>query len=101
MSFIWPWVLVSLLALPVCVYVYVRLQRRRREDAASLGALGSVREGVSTLAGRRRHVPPIIFLNRRCTAGSGFGPSAANSAGAPDGGYRRADVRRVVQHGCR
>ena len=62
MSFIWPWVLVSLLALPVCVYVYVRLQRRRREDAASLGALGSVREGVSTLAGRRRHVPPIIFL---------------------------------------
>ena len=62
MSFIWPWVLVSLLALPVCVYVYVRLQRRRSEDAASLGTLGAVREGTATLAGRRRHVPPIVFL---------------------------------------
>ena len=61
MSFTWPWVLVSLLALPVCVYAYVRLQRRRSEDAASLGTLGAVREGVA-LAGRRRHVPPVIFL---------------------------------------
>ena len=50
------------MALPVCVYVYVRLQRRRSEDAASLGTLGAVREGTATLAGRRRHVPPIVFL---------------------------------------
>ena len=62
MSFIWPWVLVSLIALPACVYVYVRLQRKRAKDAASLGALGSVREGAAALIGRRRHVPPIIFL---------------------------------------
>ena len=62
MSFIWPWVLVSLIALPACVYVYVRLQRKRARDAASLGALGSVREGATALIGRRRHVPPIIFL---------------------------------------
>ena len=62
MSFIWPWVLVSLLALPVCVFAYVRLQRRRSRDAGSLGMLGAVREGASALAGWRRHVPPIIFL---------------------------------------
>ena len=62
MSFIWPWVLVSLLALPVCVYVYVRLQGKRSRDAASLGAMGAVAEGAPRLAGRRRHIPPVIFL---------------------------------------
>ena len=62
MSFIWPWVLVSLVALPVCVYAYLRLQQRRIRDAANLGTLGAVREGTATPAGRRRHVPPIIFL---------------------------------------
>ena len=62
MSFIWPWVLVSLLAMPVCVFVYVRLQRKRSRDAAGLGTLGIVWEGVVVQAGWRRHVPPIIFL---------------------------------------
>ena len=62
MSFIWPWVLVSLLAMPACIFLYVRLQRKRSRDAASLGTMGAVREGTAALAGRRRHVPPIIFL---------------------------------------
>ncbi len=62
MSFIWPWVLVSLLALPACVFLYVRMQGRRTRDAASLGTLGAVREGTPTVAGRRRYIPPAIFL---------------------------------------
>ena len=62
MSFIWPWVLVSLLAIPVCVFAYVRLQQRRGRDVAGLGTLGVVREGSSSMAGRRRHIPPMIFL---------------------------------------
>ena len=62
MSFIWPWVLVSMLALPVCIYLYVRLQRKRTRDAASLGTMGVLREGAAVLAGKRRHVPPVIFL---------------------------------------
>ena len=64
MSFIWPWVLVSLLALPLCVYAYVLLQQRRSRDAASLGTLGLVREGAARHSGPgwRRHVPPVIFL---------------------------------------
>ena len=61
MSFIWPWVLVSLLAMPVCVLAYVHLQRQRSRHAANLGAVGAVREEPATLAGRR-HVPPAIFL---------------------------------------
>ncbi len=62
MSFIWPWVLVSLLGLPVCAYLYMRLQRKRDVDAVSLGAMGVVRDGSATPVGRRRYVPPIIFL---------------------------------------
>ncbi len=62
MSFIWPWVLVSLLALPVCVFLYLRLQRKRESDAASLGTLGAVREGVTPVASWRRHTPPAILL---------------------------------------
>ena len=62
MSFLWPWVLLSLLAIPVCVIAYLRLQQKRNRDAASLGTLGVVREGTSPTAGRRRHIPPVIFL---------------------------------------
>ena len=61
-SFIWPWVLVSLLALPVCVYVYTRLQRRRTGDAARLGAMGEATQESAAPAGRLRHVPPIVIL---------------------------------------
>ena len=62
MSFIWPWVLLALLALPACVYAYVLLQRKRTADAASLGAIGSAQGGTVASGGRRRHVTPIIFL---------------------------------------
>ncbi len=68
MTFIWPWVLLSLLAVPLCVFLYLRLQRRRSRDAASLGTLGVVREGAAAPGAswrdgiRRRHIPPLIFL---------------------------------------
>ena len=62
MSFIWPLVLLSLLALPVCAYMYTRLQRRRSAAATGLGSLGAQAAGTAALAGRRRHIPPIILL---------------------------------------
>ena len=62
MTFIWPWVLLSLLAVPVCVFLYLRLQRRRGRDAASLGTLGVVRQDTAAMIRRRRHIPPLIFL---------------------------------------
>lgn len=62
MSFVWPWALLSLLAIPVCVVGYLHLQQKRGRDAASLGTLGVVREGTSLTAGRRRHIPPIVLL---------------------------------------
>lgn len=62
MTFIWPWVLLSLLAVPVCVFLYLRMQHRRSRDAASLGTLGVAPEGSATMIRRRRHIPPLIFL---------------------------------------
>lgn len=62
MTFIWPWVLLSLLAVPVCVFLYLRMQRRRSRDAASLGTLGVVRQDTAARIRRRRHIPPLIFL---------------------------------------
>lgn len=68
MTFIWPWVLLSLLALPFCVFLYLRLQRARNRNAAGLGTLGVVQGGAAATSagwrdgGRRRHIPPLIFL---------------------------------------
>ena len=62
MPFIWPWVLLSLLTLPLCVLGYMRLQRRRSTAAAGLGSMGAAPGGTAVLAGRRRHVPPTILL---------------------------------------
>ncbi|MCH8206176.1 MAG: VWA domain-containing protein [Chloroflexi bacterium] len=63
LSFIWPWLLTLLLLVPVCVLLYRRLQRRRQRDAALLGTLGIVRDGGGAVPpGRRRHIPPIVFL---------------------------------------
>ena len=62
MTFIWPWVLLAMLVLPVSVFFYVRLYRKRSRDAARLGAFGAVRVAATSSVGRRRHIPPIVFL---------------------------------------
>ena len=61
-SFLWPWLLLSLLALPACVFLYLRLQRKRGMAAERLGALGGIWQSASALAGKRRHIPPVILL---------------------------------------
>ncbi len=56
----------SLASLPVWVYLYTRLQRRRSGSAARLGALGPLAYAAGDAAmpspGWRRHVPPVIIL---------------------------------------
>ena len=46
----------------MCFVVYLRLQRARSISASRLGALGAMRGGTAALAGKRRHIPPIILL---------------------------------------
>ncbi|HEY9526093.1 MAG TPA: hypothetical protein VIR02_03360, partial [Anaerolineales bacterium] len=62
MSFIWPTLLLMLIAVPFLVLLYVLLQRRRHSFAARYGSLGLVHDGAGKGLGMRRHVPALIFL---------------------------------------
>jgi Ca-activated chloride channel family protein len=62
MSFIWPIMLVLLLAIPAGIVLYLRLQRRRQRLIASYGILGLMQTASGRSIGRRRHIPPALFL---------------------------------------
>jgi Ca-activated chloride channel family protein len=62
MTFIWPYFLLSLLAIPLLVLLYVRMQRRRRQIVAGYGALGIVPASAGRTLGWRRHMPYVLFL---------------------------------------
>ncbi len=62
MSFIWPIMLVGLIAIPFGVALYVVLQRRRSRTVARYGSLGLVQTAAGAGIGWRRHVPALFFL---------------------------------------
>jgi Ca-activated chloride channel family protein len=62
MSFIWPVMLLLLLLIPLCIWLYMRLQQQRRRLAASYGGFGLLREAAGRELGQRRHIPPALFL---------------------------------------
>ena len=62
MSFIWPWMLLSLLFIPLVIAVYLRLLTRQRAAAAALGPLGLVQSSAGRKPGLSRHFPPALFL---------------------------------------
>ena len=62
LTFIWPWMLLSLLLVPLFVGGYFRLQHRRRQARAALGPLGLVQNQSQGKLGQRRHLPPLFFL---------------------------------------
>ena len=61
MTFGWPWMLLSLGAVPLLVLGYRRLLRRRAARRSELAALGLVAPGAVS-SGPRRHVAPALFL---------------------------------------
>jgi len=63
MSFIWPWMLPSLLLAPLFVWLYFRLLQRRRLAVVELGPLGLVQNSAGRAIGRRCHLPPVFFLS--------------------------------------
>jgi len=58
MTLLWPWMLLSLLLVPLFVGLYLWLLRRRQRAVANLGPLGA----AQSRAGRRRHAPPALYL---------------------------------------
>ncbi len=57
MSFMWPTMLLSLLAMPLFVLAYLWIVRRRRRLAAGLAGLGLGQEG-----GPRQYIPAAILM---------------------------------------
>ncbi len=63
MSFIWPALLLALLGIPLLVFLYFQLQKRRHRFAARYGSLGLVHDAMGGRGiGFRRHIPATIFL---------------------------------------
>jgi Ca-activated chloride channel family protein len=62
MTFIWPALLWSLLAIPLLIFLYLRMQQRRRQYAVRYGSLGLVQQATGQGVGWRRHVPALLFL---------------------------------------
>lgn len=62
MSFIWPTLLLMLLLVPVLIFLYLRIQGRRRKFAERYGSLGIVHDDKGSGMGIRRHIPAMIFL---------------------------------------
>jgi Ca-activated chloride channel family protein len=61
MTFAWPWLLLSLAAIPLLVARYHRLLRRRATRRAQLAALGLVATGPASPS-RRGQLAPALFL---------------------------------------
>jgi Ca-activated chloride channel family protein len=62
MTFTWPAMLLSLLLIPVFIIVYLRIQRRRQKIVEKMGSMGFVQDARGRRIGRRRHIPPALFL---------------------------------------
>jgi Ca-activated chloride channel homolog len=62
LSFIWPAMLISMLLLPLLIWLYVRNQQRRRQIAANFGNLIPVQSAAGRPRGWRLHLPAGLFL---------------------------------------
>ena len=62
MSLTWPWMTMALLLLPLLVGAYLLVWRRRKREAAAVGAFLARSGGTGRSLGRRRHIPPLFFL---------------------------------------
>jgi Ca-activated chloride channel family protein len=62
MQFLWPQMLWFLLAVPALVAAYIYAQRRRHRYALRYASLSLVKDALGRGPGRRRHVPPALFL---------------------------------------
>ena len=62
MNFLWPEFLWLLAALPLLVWLYVWLLRRKKKMALRYASLSIVKEAMGAGQTVRRHIPPALFL---------------------------------------
>lgn len=62
MTFLWADFLWLLVLLPVLVFLYWLVLRRKRKTALRYASLAMAREAMGTVSRVRRHVPPLILL---------------------------------------
>ena len=62
MTFFWPNLLWLLLLVPLLVWTYLWLMKRKKKLSVRYASLSIVREAMGTGLGFRRHIPPILFL---------------------------------------
>lgn len=62
MSFIWPWMLFSLLLVPLLIGLYRGLLKRKTRQMAQLGSMGMVENQSGQQPQWQRHLPPFLFL---------------------------------------
>lgn len=63
MSFIWPSLLILLMAVPLLVWAYIRMEQRRRDFAKHFGSLGLIRNARGKEASGPRVLPATFFLS--------------------------------------
>ena len=61
MSFGAPWFLLALAAVPLAVFAYLLLDRRRRKAAAAFAAPATMPSVVTTRPGWRCHAPMVVY----------------------------------------
>lgn len=62
MSFIWPFMFVFLLVIPLVAGLYITVRRRRRQAAARFGSLGLLQGAAGQAPGLRASIPAALFL---------------------------------------
>ena len=62
MSFQWPEFLWALAGLPLLVFSYVWILKRKQKQAIRYASLALVRDAMAKQSAWRRHVPPLLFL---------------------------------------
>jgi Ca-activated chloride channel homolog len=61
-SFVWPFMLVALVAIPLAIIWYLRQQRRRADARAAFAQPQVLASAVPRTPGWRRHAPMLVFL---------------------------------------
>ena len=99
MSFIWPRMLVLLLAVPFARRAgYVSLVRRRAVGPPSWPPQGFAPTAAARRLRRLRHLPFVFFLARAGPARRGLRPSRGERGLPAQEGHRDPRLRRLEQH---